>query len=138
MVSADTGEQSTASTDSGAAAALDGGAALPATDPRAILAAWANDSDEWVRFVVRQVLDAGRPLSLEDAEDAYQLFRQEKAFDERTAPEVPPLTTAASGVEADEPLTIEKLCDVSGVNALVTGAVIEPHEGLTRGFHARP
>jgi predicted ATPase len=127
----DSGDLATASPDSGAAATPDEAPALAGTDPRAILAAWANDSDEWVRFVVRQVLDAGRPLSLEDAEDAYQLFRQEKAFDERTAPEVPPLTTAASGVEADEPLTIEKLCDVSGVNALVTGAVIEPHEGLT-------
>jgi energy-coupling factor transporter ATP-binding protein EcfA2 len=106
-------------------------AAPAGTDPRAILADWANDNDEWIRFVVRQVLDTGLALSPEDAEDAYQLFRQEKAFDERTAPVIPPLTTVASPDEADEPLTIEKLSDVTGVNALVPGAVIEPHEGLT-------
>ncbi|TFV90056.1 AAA family ATPase [Blastococcus sp. CT_GayMR16] len=127
----DAGDEAPVSPGSAAAAAPDAAAAVPGTDPRAILAAWANDSDEWVRFVVRQVLDTGRPLSLEDAEDAYQLFRQEKAFDKRTAPEVPALTTPASADEADEPLTIKKLCDVSGVNALVAGAVIEPHEGLT-------
>lgn len=100
-------------------------------DPRAILAEWANDNDEWVRFIVRQVLDTGRALPPEDAEEAYQLFRQEKAFDERTVPAVPNLTTASDADEADEPLVIAKLSDVAGVNALVPGAVIEPHAGLT-------
>ena len=33
--------------------------------------------------------------------------------------------------EAELPLTITKLAEVSGVNALVPGAVIEPHPGLT-------
>jgi hypothetical protein len=41
------------------------------------------------------------------------------------------LSTASNAEEADEPLIIEKLSDVAGVNALVPGAVIEPHEGLT-------
>lgn len=123
MADTDPGDQSIASVEVGTA---------PATaDPRAILADWANENDEWIRFVVRQVLDSGRGLSPEDAEEAYQLFRQEKAFDERTLPVVPPLTTVASLDEADEPLIIEKLSDVTGVNALASGAVIEPHEGLT-------
>ena len=101
------------------------------SDPRVMLAEWANDNDEWIRHVVRQVLNTGRPLTTEGAEQAYQLFRQEKSLDPRTEPEVPALTMAASADEADEPLTITKLSNVTGVNALVTGAVIEPHEGLT-------
>jgi hypothetical protein len=32
------------------------------------------------------MLDTGRALTPDDAGEAYQLFRQEKAFDERTAP----------------------------------------------------
>ena len=39
-----------------------------------------------VRFVVRHVLDSGRTLTDDDAEQAYQLFRQEKSLDPRTAP----------------------------------------------------
>lgn len=101
------------------------------SDPRVMLAEWANENDEWIRHVVRQVLSTGRPLTAEDAEQAYQLFRQEKSLDPRTEPEVPALTMAASAEEADEPLVITKLSNVTGVNALVTGAVIEPHEGLT-------
>jgi hypothetical protein len=96
-----------------------------------MLAEWANGNDEWIRYVVRQVLSSGRQLTTDEAEQAYQLFREEKSLDPRTEPEMPALTMAASADEADEPLTITKLSNVTGVNALVTGEVIEPHEGLT-------
>lgn len=100
-------------------------------DPRALLSEWANENDEWVRHVVGEVLSAGTALGESGVAHAYALFRQEKALDERTLPSVAPLDTVAKQDEAAAPLTITKLSDVQGVNALTPGSVIEPHAGLT-------
>lgn len=100
-------------------------------DPRAVLAAWANEHDEWVRFVVRHVLSAGQVLTETELDEAYELFRQEKALAPRVLPVEPRLEVAGGRDEVEEPLTITRVTDVIGVNALVAGAVIEPHEGLT-------
>lgn len=110
----------------------DAGQTEPAgPDPRTALADWANRSDEWARFIVRQVLSTGRPLPSNDVDHAYNLFRQEKSLDERILPPEAPLEIEASQDVADLPLAITKVSDVTGVNALVSGSVIEPHAGLT-------
>ncbi|MBK8075065.1 MAG: AAA family ATPase [Kineosporiaceae bacterium] len=100
-------------------------------DPRAVLADWANRNDEWVRFIVKQVLTLGRPLAPEDADYAYRLFRQEKLLDARALPPEPHLENVLSREEAELPLAITKLWGVAGVNALVPGMTVEPHAGLT-------
>lgn len=100
-------------------------------DPRAVLAAWANQSDEWVRHLVSQVLSTNRAATTADLDYAYDLFRQEKALDERLLASVPELQIDGTQEDAEEPLVITKLSEVAGVNALVAGAVIEPHAGLT-------
>ncbi|MFE4464063.1 hypothetical protein ACFRCR_02990 [Oerskovia sp. NPDC056781] len=100
-------------------------------DARVLLSTWANDNDEWVRAIVRPVLSTGRALVGSDVDDVYALFRQEKALDARTLPKEPPLAVAASPAESDEVLRITSLSEITGVNALVSGAVITPHEGLT-------
>ena len=102
-----------------------------AIDPRELLSDWANSSDEWVRFVVSDMLATGRAASESTLDQAYALFRQEKALDERTLPAVPPLKIEARQDEQAPPLIVTKLSDVHGVNALVSGAVIVPHHGLT-------
>lgn len=102
-----------------------------AIDPRALLADWANSGDEWLRFLVSDILATGRPASDRTLDQAYALFRQEKALDERTIPAVPQLSIEARQDEQAAPLAITRLSDVHGVNALVSGPVIEPHEGLT-------
>lgn len=103
----------------------------PHVDPREELAKWANSNDEWVRFVVRSVLSSGRPLDAAAIDQAYELFRQEKSFDERTLAKQPTLEISASADDEEEPLFLTRLSDVHGVNAIVPGSVIEPHEGLT-------
>jgi hypothetical protein len=103
----------------------------PRLDPRGLLSEWANSSDEWVRYIVRQVLSGGGPLAAEDTSVAYSLFRQEKAFDSRELPTEERLATPAREDEVIEPLTLTSLSEVTGVNALVEGGLIEPHEGLT-------
>ncbi|WIJ44838.1 AAA family ATPase [Curtobacterium citreum] len=103
----------------------------PAKSPRDLLSEWANQSDEWVRYIVRQVLTGGSALTDDEAQAAYALFRQEKAFDQRTLPDEGPLATIFTEDDSIEPLVIDSLSDVHGVNALVYGGAIEPHEGLT-------
>ncbi len=100
-------------------------------DPRETLAEWSNEQAEWVRLVVRQVLGTGRTLSGDDIDVAYALFRQEKGFDERSLPIEANLAVEALEEDAELPLAITRLSEVSGVNAIVTGSVIEPHGGLT-------
>lgn len=100
-------------------------------DPRAQLAEWANSNDEWVRLIVAEVIATGRPVGASVVEKAYVLFRQEKALDKRTVPVVPRLDIEARQDESAPPLSLTRLSEVRGVNALVPGAVIEPHEGLT-------
>lgn len=100
-------------------------------DPRETLAAWANDQDEWVRRIVRRVLGTGRPLTDADIDDALDLFRQEKGLDDRTLPAEGPLAVELAEEDAELPLAITKLSEVTGVNAIVPGSVIEPHAGMT-------
>lgn len=100
-------------------------------DPRALLAQWANANDEWVRLLVAEVIASARPVSESTIEKAYQLFRQEKALDKRELPVIPQLNIEARQDESAPPLTLTRLSEVRGINALVSGSVIEPHEGLT-------
>ena len=100
-------------------------------DPRSVLSIWANQSDEWARYIVRNVLSTGRQLSPDQVDTAYQLFRQEKLLDKRALPPETELMIAAAPLEVDEPLSLTRISEVSGVNALTSGAVIEPHAGLT-------
>ncbi len=109
------------------------GAAIGTTvgDPRLLLADYANGADEWVRYIVADVLANGISTPETKIAEAYDLFRQEKALDERVLPPVPLIATAATEAEQTDPLSIVRLSNVHGVNALVTGSVIEPHIGLT-------
>jgi len=100
-------------------------------DPRALLADWANAKDEWVRLLVAEVIATARPVGGSTIEEAYQLFRQEKALEKRELPVVPQLNVEARQDESAPPLTLTRLSEVHGINALVSGSVIEPHEGLT-------
>ncbi|MBJ7353921.1 MAG: AAA family ATPase [Thermoleophilaceae bacterium] len=100
-------------------------------DPREVLAAWANANDEWVRAVVRRVLSSGRALPDDELDWAYALFRQEKGLDERTLPVEPDLAVEATEEDAELPLAVTKLSEVTGINAIVPGSVIEPHAGMT-------
>lgn len=104
---------------------------LRTEDPRSVLARWANNGDEWVRHLVGRVLATGKAASGDDVAYAVELFRQTKGLAKRTLPPEPELAVEEVADDAEAPLSITRLSDVTGVNALVPGAVIEPHEGLT-------
>lgn len=69
-------------------------------DPRKLLSEWANAEDEWIRYIVRQVLSGAGPLGADEAAMAYALFRQEKAFTPRSLPAEKPLTALDLGLPA--------------------------------------
>ena len=107
------------------------GNASESLDPRALLAEWANKSDEWVRFLVTEIIAGGKQVDATTVEKAYQLFRQEKALDERDLPAIPLLAVNPRQDESAPPLVLTRLSDVRGVNALVSSSAIEPHDNLT-------
>ena len=78
-------------------------------DPREVLAAWANQQDEWVRAIVRRVLSSGRSLAAADLDEVYSLFRQKKGIDERTLTSEAPLAVDLAEEDVELPLVITKL-----------------------------
>lgn len=100
-------------------------------NPRDLLIEWANSAPEWARYIVRNAIKNKKPLDDESIITAYKLFLQENKLAERTLPAEDPLDTSDAGTETIAPLTITSLSDVTGVNALGTGNVIEPDPHLT-------
>ena len=100
-------------------------------DPRVALADWANKQDEWVRRIVRLVLSSGRQLTRTDIDTVYHLFLEEKQLLERSLPPELEISVSDDLVERETPVTLSRISQVSGVNALVTGSAIDFNEGLT-------
>lgn len=92
---------------------------------------WANSAPEWARYIVRNVVENKEPLDEERTTTAYKFFLQENGLEERTLPNEPLLVASNADTETIAPLTITSLSDVTGVNALGTGNVIEPNPHLT-------
>ena len=92
---------------------------------------WANSAPEWARYIVRNVVDNKGPLDDKSIITAYKFFLQENGLEERTLPNEPLLVASNADTETIAPLTITSLSDVTGVNALGTGNVIEPDPHLT-------
>jgi ABC-type transport system involved in cytochrome c biogenesis ATPase subunit len=100
-------------------------------DPRNLLATWANNQDEWARFIVRLVLSSGRALSSVDLDTAYALFLQEKGFEKRALPTEADIAVETDVAEREATLVLDALSEVKGVNAIVPGSTIELNQGLT-------
>ena len=115
---------------SGAGAGTSVGDAV-AFDPGAQLAEWANSKDEWTRRIVRLVLASGKPLSEADITNSFRLFLEEKRLEPRTLPTEEPIASAATVAEREDALVLTQLSDVVGVNAIVSGSVIDFNDGLT-------
>ena len=102
--------------------------------PRAALAEWANDKEDWVRQMVDVVFATDATLSEDTAQSVFQLFLQENGFIQRTLPRVPALSASGGDDQHQPALTLTKLSNVLGVNALVPGQSVEFNAGLTLLF----
>ena len=105
--------------------------ATQSPDPRSSLAQWANDNDEWIRRIVRQVLGSNGEVSNGDRAQIFRFFLEEKGLDERSLPPEPLIVFSGGPVGQSEPFHLARLSDVKGVNALVEGGQIEFGPGLT-------
>ena len=100
-------------------------------DPGSSLAQWANESDDWIRRTVRQVLDSSGQLSESELALIYQLLLEERGIDDRTLPIEPLLASPAQPLAQPEPFHLARISNVRGVNALVEGEHIDFGLGLT-------
>ena len=100
-------------------------------DPRSTLAQWANNSDEWIRRIVRQVLGSISQVSESEQARIYRLLLEEKGINDRTLPTEPLLASPAQPLAQPEPFRLTRLSNVRGVNALVEGEHIDFGLGLT-------
>lgn len=103
-------------------------------DPRSSLAQWANQSEEWVRRIVRLVLQSNGDIPSNEQPLVYQLFLEEKGLETRHLPEEPLAvgSSIVSGIPKSFALT--HLSRVRGVNALVETARIDFAPSLTLLF----
>ena len=100
-------------------------------DPRSSLAQWANNGDEWIRRIVRQVLGSSDQHSESEQALIYRLLLEEKGIDDRTLPIEPLLGNPAQPLAQPEPFHLARISNVRGVNALVEGEHIDFGLGLT-------
>ena len=100
-------------------------------DPRSTLAQWANNSDEWIRRIVRQVLGSSAQVSESEQALIYRLLLEEKGINDRTLPTEPLLASPAQPLAQPEPFRLTRISNVKGVNALVEGVHIDFGLGLT-------
>ena len=103
-------------------------------DPRLELAQWANDSDEWIRRIVRRVLRSSDQASEADLDLTYQLLKEEKGIDDRVLSTEPPIVKPTQTLGRPKSLFLTQLSNVQGVNALAKGEHIDFSEGLTLLF----
>lgn len=98
---------------------------------QSVLVAWANEQESWVRGIVAAVLD-GTSLTSPDAVSlCYERLLQEKGLGPGEAADVPALVSGADEAHDTRSLTLTKLLDVRGVNALAPDQVIDFGEKAT-------
>ena len=103
-------------------------------DPRIALTQWANKSDEWIRRIVRQVLNSSGQASEAELAQIYQLLKEEKGIEDRVLSAEPLIAKPTQALDQPEPLYLTRMSNVKGVNALVEGEHIDFGEGLTLLF----
>ena len=103
-------------------------------DPRIALTQWANKSDEWIRRIVRQVLNSSGQASEAELAQIYQLLKEEKGIEDRVLSAEPLIAKPAQALGQPEPLYLTRMSNVKGVNALAEGEHIDFGEGLTLLF----
>lgn len=99
----------------------------------ALLVAWANDQDHWVRALVGEVLATRRALSANVIEGSYQLLLAEKGLSggQGEAVIMPPLEFEGNGVASEQSFRLTTLSSLANVNALAADQSIAFHPRMT-------
>lgn len=106
----------------------------PQTTARHLLVDWANKQDGWIRSVVDAVLSSSGEISENTLDSVYQRYLAEKGLSDATVDPVEALTIGEAMVATKSPLSIDRLSEVRGVNALAPDQEIEFNPNLTVVF----
>lgn len=96
-----------------------------------LLAGWANQQDHWVRALVTEVFDTGKPVADQRAKHFYEFLLLEKELKDGDKPATPRLDEGGSVGDEEDVFTLKTLCQVERVNALATGQQIEFNPRMT-------
>lgn len=103
-----------------------------ARSPQGILVQWANEQEPWVRVLVAAVLENQGPVEKYVIDGSFEtLLRASGLRDDAASVDVPMLVDDATSAIEDASMTIVRLRDVVGVNALAAGQTVEFDENLT-------
>lgn len=103
-----------------------------ASSPLGILVQWANKQEPWVRALVAAVLERQGPVENDVIDKSFEILLQSNGLCDDTAPvDVPLLVEDALSAAEDAPMTIDRLRDVVGVNALAADQTVEFDDNLT-------
>ena len=108
------------------------GVVQSARSPQGILVRWANKQAPWARFLVTDVLEQQGPVENDVIEKSFEaLLRANGLRDDAASVEVPMLADDAPSAVEDASMTLDRLRDVVGVNALAADQTIEFDRKLT-------
>ena len=104
---------------------------VEAQDPRSGLLTWAADQDEWIRWIVAEVIASGLGLGEGGLTEALGRLLAEKGLSDETFEPAPAMAEPSAGPGSAEPLELTMLSECAGVNALAPGQAIEFNPRMT-------
>ena len=98
---------------------------------RQLVIDWANQEQNWVRAIVREVLATRQPLSEDAAEEVYERCLVERDLREGIVSEVPLLSISDEGEETMEKFLVKEIRGVENVNRLAPDQAIQFNPRMT-------
>ena len=103
-----------------------------AHSPQGILVQWANEQEPWARVLVAAVLEKRGSIEDDVVDESFEiLLRANGLGDDAASVDVPMLVDDAISAIEDAPMTLDRLRDVVGVNALAADQTVEFDQNLT-------
>lgn len=106
----------------------------PGRTVRSLLVEWANQQDLWIRELVSGVIVSAKACTAEHIEELYDTFLREKGLREGETVVMKKLGDEVTDLENAEPLILNRLEDLDGVNALAQAQCISFNPKVTIVF----
>ncbi|MEO5979682.1 MAG: hypothetical protein ABIS36_25870 [Chryseolinea sp.] len=104
------------------------------TDASKILVEWANSQPNWIKVIVKEVIDSGRALPPAFLDTVFDFFMIEKDLVSGESTIVENLISSIESTNQEEKFFLKRLGDIENVNRLTSGQEILFNEGITIFF----